>query len=70
MNEKDLKTDLIDMARQLYCAKIEVSNLEETIKITKASLKAAKKVRDNLLDDMAAIGKSAGPKTVELRRAS
>jgi hypothetical protein len=70
MNEKDTKTDLIDMARQLYCAKIEVSNLEETIKITKDSLKKARAERDRILDDMASIGKTVGPKAAELRRAS
>lgn len=70
MNEKDTKTDLIDMARELYVAKIQVSNIEEDLKQTKENLKEAKKTRDRILDDIAAIGKSAGPKTVELRRAS
>lgn len=70
MNEKDTKNDLIDMARQLYVAKNEVSNLEESLKITKTSLKKAKAARDLILEDMAAIGKTVGPKTVELRRAS
>jgi hypothetical protein len=70
VNEKDTKNDLIDMARQLYVAKNEVSNLEESLKITKTSLKKAKAARDLILEDMAAIGKTVGPKTVELRRAS
>lgn len=67
---KDTRTDLIDMARELYCAKIAVANREEELKQVKENLKEARKERDRILDDMAALGKTLGPVTVPLKRAS